>query len=71
MFATIRPEIELTNIYPVILLTIALNSIEKKTSGMILQFALIYQSMQLASWEAHVRTWKINITNNKTNLKGH
>ena len=39
IFALIRPEIGLTNIYPVIYLTIALNSIEKK-SGMILQFVL-------------------------------
>ena len=31
MFAVIRPEIGLTNIYPVIYLTIALNSIEEKT----------------------------------------
>jgi hypothetical protein len=33
-----------------------INSIEKKTSGIILQFVLIYQSIQLASWKTHVRT---------------
>jgi hypothetical protein len=32
------------------MIRLALNSIEKKNNGMILQFVLIYQSIQLASW---------------------